>query len=179
MSLRPAGTALQNLLRSAWQSVKPTGWVDGLVDYGPDLAFAARAGATAPPGWGAALAGEDLALGLGASMAGRIGADLIGQRLLKLDPIRDAERLGQLRFAGSMGLSMGPALLGFRPVTDMMIKQQEQDIASQQQMAVEERNKHLEEQAIAAGLNSLGMAGIAGLSGRDPWGVAAGLPSAR
>lgn len=175
---RTAGTALREFLGNAWHAVKPSMTISDVFDYGPDLAFAARAGMTAPPGWGLPLAAEDLTLGLGASLAGRIAADVVGRRALKLDPIRDAERLNQLRFAGSMGLSMGPALMGFRPVTEMMIKAQEADYAKQEQLAAEERNRHMEEQAIAASLGTLGMAGIAGMSGREPWTTLGGLNSA-
>jgi hypothetical protein len=154
--------------------VKPNSVLEGLWDYGLDGLFAIRAGATAPQGWGPALVAEDLGLGLGASMLGRVMGDSIGRNIFKLDPVADAARLGNIRNAASIGLSMGPALMGFRPVTQKMIEEQELAYNEQQQLQEEEQKKHLQEQLINATMGGVGTTIGSALGGRDTWAAAAG-----
>lgn len=156
--MRFAGPRISSVINRAWQSVKPDSWFDYALDFGPDLAFAARAGLTAPEGWGLPLAAEDLALGLGLSLVGRGVGDVVGRRMFRMDPVRDRDRLNQLRMAGSMTTSFAPALLGFRPVTDQMIRSEEQNLRDQQVKAQEEELKLMQEQAVAATLGGIGMA---------------------
>ncbi|MEB3319795.1 MAG: hypothetical protein VKI63_02505 [Cyanobium sp.] len=144
-------------------------WGEMAIDFLPDAAFATMAGVTAPAGWKTALVGEDLALGLGASLVGRFGGELVGRKLMGLDPIQNAERLSQLRIAGSMGLSMGPALMGFRPITQRMIEEQTQQAEQQQQLLAEEESRHLKEASLGLALGGIGLAS------RGPWDTLGGL----
>lgn len=170
MSFRPAGELLNRLISSSWRAIKPNDWFEAAWDYGPDIAFAARAGMTAPEGWKAALAGEDLALGLGASMAGRIGGDMFARKVLGLNPavLEDMRRIHQARNMGSLALSYGPALAGFRPVTDAMIKQQEEEYAQQQELGQEEQLKHTQEALLGSAIGGLGAA-------RTNWNIVPGI----
>lgn len=169
---------LSGLGRMAMEALIPktaagkTAWGELALDFLPDAAFAVAAGANAPAGWKGALVGEDLALGLGASLLGRIGGEVVGRKLMGLDPVQHAGQLSGLRMAGSMGLSMGPALFGFRPITQKMIESENAKLEDQRLAQAEEEARHMKEAAIAAALSGAGMAA------RGPWESLGGLQAA-
>ena len=85
MDIRLAGKALP-AIKAALSAVLPKSKGEALLRYGPEILYAGLAAGMAPEGTSglqrAALAGEDLAIGLGSSIIGQLGGLAAGRRAL-------------------------------------------------------------------------------------------------
>lgn len=157
--LRMAGTRLAPLLaraRTSFDRAMPQTNVDRLMEFGPNVLFAASAGLMAPPGTDgmtrAGIVAEDaignLALDVGLRMLGgpvsRGIAQLKGKQALS-DAGESAVRTG-LSMTGGLGLNM--AGLMPRPFMNAAYDRYEKDLSDEQQQQLALRDKMIRDQVI-------------------------------
>jgi hypothetical protein len=157
MALRFANAA--NLVRDLWKVAKPADRTDALLRFGPDLFFAGMAGAMAPEGTSGgqrALIGlEDAAIGLGSSMLLGGGARLGAQKLLRNPTSHQVNQAGIL---GDM-LAMPVNMFAPRPAFESAVMESMGNQHEQQAFLQQRDEDVLQQQALAALLQSSGLLG--------------------
>lgn len=114
---------LGKLLGRGYQALAPKTALGALGEYGPDVGFSILAGMSADPGYKLGAGAEDLALGLGGSLLGRIGGRFAGQRFMGL---RGDDLAGPMNM-GSMIVSAPASIFGPRPFMESMFRERERD----------------------------------------------------
>lgn len=109
---------------------------DLAMSYGPDLAFAGLAAATAPGGPNLGVGLEDLGISLLGSSLGRVGGRFAGQTFFP----RNEEAMGRLSQAADMAISMPLQVFAPRPVLNSAI-----DNTVKSQKAQEQAQQDFEE----------------------------------